>query len=111
VWEKPQISPLRCRNISTKDPLNRRSLGFARDDKGEGNGSIKSGCRTEAFFITLSRPQTNDPSVEHPLFMEPLPSPLSSRAKPRDLRFRGPFLEMFFSRAQRRGEIFRLLRN
>jgi hypothetical protein len=26
-------------------------------------------------------------------FMEPLPSPLSSRAKPRDLQFRGPFLE------------------
>ena len=25
--------------------------------------------------------------------MEPLPFPLSSRAKPRDLRFRGPFLE------------------
>jgi hypothetical protein len=25
--------------------------------------------------------------------------PLSSRAKPRDLRFRGPFLEMFFDRA------------
>src|SRR5882757_9755675 len=24
------------------------------------------------------------------------PSPLSSRAKPRDLRFNGPFLEMFF---------------
>jgi hypothetical protein len=28
--------------------------------------------------------------------MKPLPSPLSSRAQPRDLRFRGPFLEMFF---------------
>jgi hypothetical protein len=27
---------------------------------------------------------------------------LSSRAKPRDLRFRGPFVEMFFDRAQRR---------
>src|ERR1700733_6551089 len=30
--------------------------------------------------------------------MEPLPFPLSSRAKPRDLQFRGPFLEMFFNR-------------
>jgi hypothetical protein len=30
--------------------------------------------------------------------MEPLPSPLLSRAKPRDLQFRGPFLEMFFDR-------------
>ena len=27
------------------------------------------------------------------------PSPLSSRAQPRDLQFRGPFLEMFFDRA------------
>jgi hypothetical protein len=26
---------------------------------------------------------------------------LSSRAKPRDLQFRGPILEMFFERAQR----------
>ena len=28
-----------------------------------------------------------------PLFVEPWPFPLSSRAKPRDLRFRGPLLE------------------
>ena len=27
-------------NIPTKSPLNRRSLGFARDDKGEGGTSI-----------------------------------------------------------------------
>jgi hypothetical protein len=33
------------------------------------------------------------------LSMEAPPSPLSSRAKPRDLQFRGPFLEMFFDRA------------
>jgi hypothetical protein len=31
--------------------------------------------------------------------MEAPPSPLSSRAKPRDLQFRGPFLEMFFDGA------------
>ena len=37
-------------------------------------------------------------SVQQPLSIEPLPSPLSSRAKPRDLRFRGPLLEMFFDR-------------
>ena len=30
--------------------------------------------------------------------MEALPSPLSSRAKPRDLQFSGPFLGMFFDR-------------
>jgi hypothetical protein len=38
-------------------------------------------------------------SVWQPLSMERLPSPLSSRAKPRDLQFRGPFVEMFFDRA------------
>jgi hypothetical protein len=35
-------------------------------------------------------------SVQQRLSMEPLPFPLSSRAKPRDLQFRGPVLEMFF---------------
>jgi hypothetical protein len=32
--------------------------------------------------------------------MELLPFPLSSGAKPRDLQFYGPFVEMFFDRAQ-----------
>jgi hypothetical protein len=31
--------------------------------------------------------------VQQPLSREPLPFPLSSRAKPRDLQLRGPFLE------------------
>jgi hypothetical protein len=31
--------------------------------------------------------------------MEASPSPLSSRAQPRDLQFSGPFVEMFFDRA------------
>jgi hypothetical protein len=34
-------------------------------------------------------------SVRQPLSMETLPFPLSSRAQPRDLRFYGPFMEMF----------------
>ena len=56
----------RSKNISTKGPRNRRSLRrFAcRDDKGEGDGSIKSRCWTEAFFITLGGPQAHDYSVE-----------------------------------------------
>ena len=33
------------------------------------------------------------------LSMGALPSTLSSRAKPRDLRLSGPFVEMFFDRA------------
>jgi hypothetical protein len=36
--------------------------------------------------------------------MEAPPSPLSSRAQPRDLQFCGPFLEMFFDRAQQGAE-------
>ena len=80
--------------VSTKGPLNRRSLGFARDDKGKGNRFMESGCRTAAFFITLafSSPWW-DASARQPLFMKQLPFPLSSRAKPRDLRFSGPFAE------------------
>ena len=40
-------------------------------------------------------------SVRQLLFIEPLPLPLSSRAQPRDLQFRGPLLEMFFDGAER----------
>jgi hypothetical protein len=46
-------------------------------------------------------------SVRYPLSMEPLPFPCHpdrSEAERRDLRFRGPFVEMFFDRAQRSGE-------
>jgi hypothetical protein len=41
-------------------------------------------------------------SVRHPLSMEPSPFPCHpdrSVAERRDLRFRGPFVEMFFDRA------------
>ena len=40
-------------------------------------------------------------SVRQLLFIEPWPFPLSSRAQPRDLQFRGPLLEMFFDGAER----------
>jgi hypothetical protein len=33
------------KHISKKGPQNRRSLGFARDDKGEDGDSIEGGCR------------------------------------------------------------------
>jgi hypothetical protein len=96
--------------VSRKGPRNCRSLGFARDDKGKGCGSVKSRCRTEASFGTLGGPQPYRPEESwacgpskvmkntfgrQPLFTEPQPFPLSSRAKPRDLQFRGPFVEMF----------------
>jgi hypothetical protein len=54
--KKPQVSPLRyalSKNISTKGPRNCRSLGFARDDKGKGDGSMESGCGTEGVFHHL----------------------------------------------------------
>jgi hypothetical protein len=38
------------KNISKKGPRNCRSLGCARDDKGEGDASIESGYWTEGVF-------------------------------------------------------------
>jgi hypothetical protein len=43
--------------------------------------------------LALSKLDLKSASVQQPLSMEPLPFPLSSRAKPRDLRFHGPFVE------------------
>ena len=74
----------RSKNISTKGPRNAdpsATLRFGRDDKGEGNGSIKSGCGTEAFFITLGGPQAHGFSVEkhfHEGSAEPQIPPLAS---------------------------------
>jgi hypothetical protein len=39
-------------NISRRGPQNRRSLGFARDDKGESGVSIESGCSDGAWSVT-----------------------------------------------------------
>ena len=41
--------------------------------------------------------------IQQLLSMEGPPSTLSSRAKPRDLQFSGPLVEMFFGGAQRSG--------
>jgi hypothetical protein len=35
---------------------------FGRDDKGEGEASMESGCWTEGVFITLGGPQAHDSS-------------------------------------------------
>ena len=40
--------------------------------------------------------QGDEKHFHQPLSMETPPSPLSSRAKPRDLQLCGPLLEMFF---------------
>jgi hypothetical protein len=50
---------------------------------------MESGCWTEDVFHPLGGPF----ALRQPLPFEAPPSPLSSRAKPRDLRFYGPFLE------------------
>jgi hypothetical protein len=58
----------------------------ARDDKGDGRASIEhSGASDNA---------SGDMSLAPLPSIEALPSPLSSRAQPRDLPFRGPFLDM-----------------
>jgi hypothetical protein len=90
-------------SVSSKRPRNCRSLGFARDDKGMGDASMESACRTGAFPPWACGPPkvTKNASVQQPLSVEVLPFPLSSRGEPRDLQFRGAFLEMFFDRAQR----------
>src|ERR1700722_19370784 len=39
--------------ISTRGPLNRRSLGYARNDKGEGSASMESSCCMRVVFHLL----------------------------------------------------------
>jgi hydrogenase maturation protease len=41
---------LTVENISRNGPRNCRSLGFARDDKGEGDASMESGCLTDGCW-------------------------------------------------------------
>jgi hypothetical protein len=41
--------------ISSGGPRNCRSLGYARDDKGKGEASMESGCRTEVDGILSSK--------------------------------------------------------
>ena len=49
------------KNISRKGPRNCRSLGCARDDKGESDASHSERLLEEkAFFITLGRPRAHD---------------------------------------------------
>jgi hypothetical protein len=56
---------LSLRERRTRNLVQCRAAGNpGRDDKGKGNGSIESGCWTEAFFIALGGPQGHDNSVE-----------------------------------------------
>jgi hypothetical protein len=59
------------KNISRKGPRNCRSLGCARDDKGESDGSIESGCwKTERNRYRVDAlPRTHDalPRTHYPV--------------------------------------------
>jgi hypothetical protein len=95
--------------VIRRGPRNCRSLGFARDDKGDGGASIgvmavmtklaadKLAPRDDRGCggASVRHPSVRHPSVQQPLSIEASPFPLSSRAKPRDLQFRGPLLRMF----------------
>jgi hypothetical protein len=51
AWQ--EIRYALSKNIPRNGPRNCRSLGYARDDKGEGNASMKSGCWTDVVFHHL----------------------------------------------------------
>jgi hypothetical protein len=61
------------------------------------NASSINNC---PFFRQPPFPSATALSLGNRPFLTTTLSYLSSRAKPRDLRFRGPFLEMFFDRPQ-----------
>jgi hypothetical protein len=52
------------KNIPTKGPQNRRSLGIARDDKGKGGGSVECGCWIEAFLTAGPRAHGNSNAAQ-----------------------------------------------
>jgi hypothetical protein len=82
------------KNIPRKGPLNCRSLGCARDDKGKSASDLISTRPNESMGAPGLAFETWDPCNR--AVVETRPSPLSSRAQPRDLQFSGPFLGMFF---------------
>jgi hypothetical protein len=69
---KPQISPLRFAPVEMtilwrdeslcfqEDPRNCRSLGFARDDNGAGDASIKSSLLDRRRFSPIARSEQRD---------------------------------------------------
>ena len=79
---------------------------FGRDDKGEGDGSIKSGCWTEAFFITLGGPQAHGYSGRDDKFVEPLTAVPGTGTECRVPHISLVFCEMWVT-ATLRPEVFR----
>ena len=82
----------------------------ARDDKGEGDGSIKSGCWTEVFFITLGGPQAHDSSVEKHFqerSAEPQIPPLRYPGFPVEVSGADEFHAAFLNESRTRGPVRR----
>jgi hypothetical protein len=52
-WNRRSLGYALSKNTSTKGPLNRRSLGCARDDKVEGSAPMESSCCMRAVFHLL----------------------------------------------------------
>src|ERR1700691_3080222 len=53
IFARDRLSATPSENISKRGPQNRRSLGFARDDKGNGRASKDSGCRSEGAYAAV----------------------------------------------------------
>jgi hypothetical protein len=85
----PQISPLRCAPVEM-------TILFEHSIPRQGRGEAQS---TVCLFLspspwpTKERVRTRRPCRFESAANWPQPYPLSSRAKPRDLRFRGPLVE------------------
>jgi hypothetical protein len=109
--KRPQVSPLRYAPVEMTILLQLRFRISPGNSESHPQTALSS--RPEESWA-CGRPKviekrfTGPHLVRHPLSMESLPFPCHpdrSEAERRDLRFRRPFVEMFFDRAQRIGEI------
>jgi hypothetical protein len=95
--KKPQISPLRCAPVEMTNLLERGFVPLLERYRLKFVANLSS--RPELPWASDPPKVMKNASVQQLLSKEPSPFPLSSRAKPRDLQFRGPFVEMFFDRS------------
>jgi hypothetical protein len=103
--KRPQISPLRCAPVEMTIPFEGQVKRF--QDKYEIFAATELSSRPEESWACGPPKVMKNASDRHPLSREPFPFPCHpdrSEAERRDLRFRGPFVEMFFDRAQRSEE-------
>jgi hypothetical protein len=89
-----QIPPLRYATVGMTKGRAVLPFGFVTADGEQQVPPIR--YATVGMTLLLGR-HKRTPSVRQPLSIEASSFPLSSRAKPRDLQFHGPILEMCFS--------------